>query len=164
MQSMKGMRDSVPSFEMAATFSVLTVQLLEDPCFPASPASSLVHLGTITAQLCIAGHPLTADCLFVHREERWRQRASKSCSESHSLLVVQLVLNSGTQEIGGKATVCSVQAVSEPAVAGSCPVAQPSPGLAWPPPDIPSSWSCTNCFLLVSLPSSSHCSWQLHTL
>lgn len=66
---MKGTRDSEPSFEMAAAFNVLTVQLLEDPCFPARLASSLVHLGTITAQLCVSGHPLTADCLFVHREE-----------------------------------------------------------------------------------------------
>lgn len=63
------MRDSEPSFEMAATFSVLTVQLLEDPCFPASPASSLVHLGTITAQICISGHPLTADCSSFTRKK-----------------------------------------------------------------------------------------------
>lgn len=64
--------------------------------FLARPVPLFVHLGTVTAQLCVAGYLLTEDSFLVYREGLQRPGGLPTPVQCHSLLtVVQLVLNSG---------------------------------------------------------------------
>lgn len=91
--SVSFIKGNIPScFQMLQAFSSLCgLCSFLKTCllFPASPVPSVAQLGTITAQFCRAGYLLT---YFTGKEY---SGAPNSCSESHSLLVVQLVLNSG---------------------------------------------------------------------
>lgn len=63
---------------------------------------SFAHLGTITAQLCVAGYPLTEDSLSPQGRTQ-RPGGLPIPVLSHSLLMVaQLVLNLGTSPLPGE--------------------------------------------------------------